>query len=202
MENRTKGILATVFVVLGFGFCTSSWVGQQRLAADREKFRGLIDDSVSAYKEFVGAGVLRSIEYNASVNEVLGGMHHIRALRQDSTTLPSIPFKRETTDEVRKVLQILLGETVRFRWQTNSGDYVALSVPKGKVRTRYNRNSPERYAIFSIAPVRYRDLTDLDFTSLTQSDFQGLVDRHVAEVVLICPDVDDEDGIPAARAAC
>jgi hypothetical protein len=202
METKTKGILATISVVLGLGFFTSSWVGQQRLAADRANFRGLIDDSVSAYKESVGAGVLRSIEYNASVNEVLGGMHHIRALRQDSMTLPSIPFKRETTEEVRKVLQILLGETVKFRWQTNSGDYVALAIPKGKVRLRYNRNSAERYAIFRIAPVRFRDLTDLDFSSLTQSDFQQLVDRHVDEVVLICPDVDDADDVPAAGAAC
>lgn len=201
MENKTKGILATISLVLGLGFCTASWIGQQRLAADRENLNGLIDDSVSAYKQSLGEGVLRSIEYNASVNEVLGGMHHIRALRQDSTTLPSIPFKREATEEVRKILQILLGDTVRFRWQTNSGDYVALAIPKGKVRLRYNRNSAERYAIFRIAPVRYRDLTDLDFTGLTQSDFQQLVDRHVDEVVLICPDV-EEEGVPAAGAVC
>jgi hypothetical protein len=49
--------------------------------------------------------------------------------------------------------------------------------------------------------VKYRDLTELDFTSLTQSDLQQLVNRHVNEVVLICPDL-ASNNIPSRSEAC
>jgi hypothetical protein len=188
MTFNKQLIFGTTFIVLGLGFCTTSFLGNQSLKARETRFESILNDSVATRDNALRRKYNQLLEYNAAVSEALGGPRLVRELRQDTISLPPVPLPdTEIVDIVVDEVAKRLGPTVRFLWRTNDGDYVRVGIPLRQVRYLPDRNATEYAVVFRTEPATYSGMREVDFNNLTQADFQQLILGHVREAVIICP---------------
>ena len=189
MAFNKQLIFGSAFLALGLGFCATSFLGNQALKNREARFDTMLNDSVTRRDRALRRMYNELLEYNAGVSEAIGGPRLVRDLREDTVSLPPIPLpNNQAVDAIVDEVAKRLGPTLRFRWQTNDGDYVAVGIPLRKVRYLPDRNATLSTVVFRTEPASYREMRELDFKNLTQADFQQLILSHVREAVITCPE--------------